>query len=117
MPPARLADTLEERCRSRLVQIDPVEAIERVAVDREGVRPAVNHAAHAVFVWPPRGEPRQILEDAFPVGVEDVRSIPVHQQAVFVQFVVGIAPDVRPLVDDVNAVAGLGQFARHHAAD
>jgi hypothetical protein len=45
-----------------------------------------------------------------------VRSVAVHQHAVLVQLAIGIAGDVRALVDDVDAVAGVGEFACHDAA-
>ena len=74
-------------------------------------------AQHPVLVGAPLGEPRQVLEDLARVGVEDVRPVLVDEDAVLVVVVVGVAADVRPLVDDQDLLAGAcRQPLREHAA-
>ena len=48
--------------------------------------------------------------------MEDMRSVAVHQHAVRVVLVVGIARNVRSSVDQQHATAGLGQFPCDDAA-
>ncbi len=69
-----------------------------------------------MFVGPPLGESRQVLEDALAVGVKDVRPVAVHQHAMRVIFVIGVARNVRPSVDQQHATAGIGQFPGDDAA-
>lgn len=76
----------------------------------------VDHAAHSMLVRPPFREARQVFEDAFGVGVEDMRSVVVHQYTVLVRLVVGIAGNVHAFVDDMHMMAGIGQFAGHDGA-
>ena len=66
---------------------------------------------HAVLVGPPRGELREVVQTRSAVGVEDVRPVAVDQEAVVVVLVVGVAADVRPVVDEENALAELGSQA------
>src|SRR5690606_13741204 len=90
--------------------------VEGVAVDREGVLGSGDDAKHAVFVRAPLGEAREPLPYALAVGVEDVGAVAVHQDAVGVEFVVGIAGDVWTLVADSRALTGGGQFSGDDAA-
>ena len=50
-----------------------------------------------------------ILPDAFIIGMEDVRAVPVHVNAVHV-FVENVAPCVVALVDDKTAITALAGF-------
>ena len=58
-----------------------------------------------MLVVAPRGELRQVLHDLVRVGVEDVRTVFVHQDAGLVVVVEGVAGDVVALVDDEHALA------------
>jgi hypothetical protein len=53
-----------------------------------------------MLILAPLGESRQVLEDVARVGVKDMRPIFVDQDAVVVVLVVGVAADMRTLVDD-----------------
>ena len=106
---ARLGDGLEEGLDLERGQLQPVERVDRVEVDRDGHELAVHAREHAVLVGPPRGEAREVVEDALRVRVEDVRPVAVDEQAVVVVVVVRVAGDVRALVDDEHALAELGR--------
>jgi hypothetical protein len=49
----------------------------------------------------------QVLEDLGTVGVEDVRPVLVHQDAVVVVVVVGVAADVIATIDEEDALLPL----------
>src|SRR5947208_2011689 len=56
-----------------------------------------------MFVWPPFGELRQIIDHLAAVGVEDVRPVFVIEDAGLIGLVIGIAADVRTAVDQQHA--------------
>ena len=58
-----------------------------------------------MLVGAPLRELRQVLEDVGRIGVKDVRPVGMNQYAHVVVAVVGIAADVRTLVDDEHALA------------
>ena len=84
-----------------------IQLIDGVQIDRNRHQLAVHRRAHPMLVGPPVGEPRQIPEHFRGIGVEDMRSILVDQNAVLVVIVEGVAADVRPLVADQHALAGM----------
>ena len=100
-----LGDRLEPALHLEGGQLQPVEAVDGVEVDRHRQLLAVDAGQHPVLVGPPLGELRQVLEDVGRVGVEDVRPVGVDQDAGVVVAVVGVAADVRALVDDEHALA------------
>jgi ribosomal protein S12 methylthiotransferase accessory factor YcaO len=55
-----------------------------------------------MFVRAPAGELRQILKDLFRVGVKDVGTIAVYEDAIFVVVIVSIPPDVTAAIDQKN---------------
>ena len=76
----------------------------------------VHLSQHPVFVGPPFGEPREIVDDALGIGMENVRPVTMDQHAGFIVMVVGVATDVRPAVDHQHALVqpgrqALGQYA------
>ncbi len=91
---ARLGQRLQKVVHLEGGQVEPVELVDRIEIDRDGHKHPVDAGAHAVLVWPPGGELRQVVEDRFGVGVKDVRAISVDQQAVVVVVVVGVAADM-----------------------
>ena len=104
---------LAHRLAKRIAEVEgtsvPVGALD-VTMYRDDLR------QHPVLIRPPPRKLREMLEDRRGIGVKDVRPVAMYQHAVLVQFVVGIAGDVRAFVDDVHVVACLGEFARHDAA-
>ncbi len=57
-----------------------------------------------------------LIEHAFAVGVENVGPVGMNQNAVFVMAIVGIAPDMRPSLQDEHGMSGLGKFSGAHRA-
>ncbi len=116
----RLCAALEEGFR-RLVRlkVEPVERVERGPVDRDRKQLAVNAGEDPVLVGPPFREPGQVVRDVFRIGVKDVRSILVDQDTGRVVHVVGIAPDVRPTVDQKHPPVGAGgkAFGDHRTGE
>ena len=92
--PTRRTPRARTTCR-----FSAVELVDGVEVDRDRQQLPVDARQHAVLVRPPLGELREVVEDVARVGVEDVRPVLVDQDARFVVVVVGVAADVRPLVD------------------
>ena len=98
-------------------QGEAVEAVDRGAVDRHRHQHVAHRGQDAVLVRAPRREPAQIVHDRPGVGVEDVRPVAVDHDAGGVVAVVGVAADVRPAVDEEDALVGLGgQTLGQHAA-
>jgi hypothetical protein len=93
-----------------------IELVEGVAVDRERVGDAIDHAAHAVFVWPPCGEARKEVEYSLIVRMENVRAVWVHQHTMGVVLVVSVAANVRSLVDEQHRAPLIGQRTGYRAA-
>ena len=70
-----------------------------------------------MLVGTPIRELREMVEDLLRIGMEDVRPVLVNQQAGIVVAVVGVAADVRPAVDDEDALVALARETfRKHAA-
>jgi hypothetical protein len=98
-------------------EVEPVQAVDGVEVDRHRQLLAIDAGEHPVLIRAPLGELRQVLEDVGRVRVEDVRAVRVDQDPRVVVAVVGVATDVRALVDDENALVALaGQPLGEHAA-
>src|SRR3954447_530596 len=57
-----------------------------------------------MLVRAPLGELREVLDDAIGVGVEDVRPVPMDEDARVVVLVVRVAADMRAAVDDEDAL-------------
>ena len=99
------------------VEAEPVQAVDRREIDRDRHEHAVDLREHAVLVRSPAGEARQIGGDVRSVGVKDVRPVAVHEDAVVVVVVEGVAADVRPAVDQQHALARAhGETFGQHAA-
>ena len=99
------------------MKLRAVQLVDGVEVDRDRHQLAVDPGAHAMLVGTPVGEAREIGEDLARVGVEDVRPVLVDEHAVLVVVVVGVAADVRPLVDEQDGLVQLrGQPLRQDAA-
>src|SRR5690606_12847581 len=113
---AWLAHLVEVALDAVLVQRQPIEPVHGVDVDRQRHQLAIDTGQHPVLVRTPFGEAGQIVEDALAVGVEDVRPVGMHQHAMRVGAVVGVAADMVALVDHDDLAALLGQFTCHHGA-
>ena len=60
----------------------------------------------------PGREPAHPVEHPRVGGVEQVRAVAMHPDAVRAHLVIGVAGDVRPLVDHVHGKAGFRQASR-----
>ena len=70
-----------------------------------------------MLVWSPLREATQVVEDFTSVGVEDMWSVLVDQDAVVIVVVVGVAADVRALVYDEHLLVGVrGQPLGEHTS-
>ena len=70
-----------------------------------------------MLIGTPVGELREVVEDLFRLGVEDVRTVQMNQDAMLVVEVIGVAGDVRALVDDEHTLAQtVGEPFREHGA-
>jgi hypothetical protein len=58
-----------------------------------------------MLIGPPLGESRQIGEDLARIRVKDVRIVLVDEDALVVVMIVGVAADVRALVNEEHAFA------------
>ena len=93
----------EERLEFETRQVEAIERIHRVEVDRDRHQATVDERPHPVLVLPPPGEARQVAEHLVRVGVEDVRTVAVNQQSLMVILIVGVAADVIAAVDQQHA--------------
>ena len=105
----------KERLHPRCIQVQVIELIDGVEVDRDRHQLTIHGGQHLVLVDPPLGELGQVFEDLFRLRVEDVRAVQVNQHTLLVVEVIRIASDVRPLVHHQNAFAHThGQlFGKH----
>ena len=88
----------------------------RVLVERHGHIGSVPIGEHAMLISQKAGEAARVIEGALVVGVEDVRTVLVHEDTRLVFLVVHVAADVGALFDDENALArALREFASHDA--
>ena len=67
----------------------------------------VDICQHAVLVRPPLGKTAEIREDPLRVGMKDMRTIPMHEEAILVVIVKRIASDMIPPVNNENALAAI----------
>ena len=113
----RLGACGEECLHLGRAEAKPVEPVDRREVDRDRHEHAVDLREHAVLVRPPAGEARQIGGDVRRVGVKDVRPVAVHENAVIVVMVEGVAADMRPAIDQQHPLArACGETFGQHAA-
>ena len=96
---AWFTDTLKKRCSTGFVQIQAIQQIERVAVNREGILPAIHHTQHTVFVRTPFGKAGKKFPHLFAIGVKDMRPIAVYQHAMCIRLIKGIAANMRAAVN------------------
>ena len=86
--------------------------LEALVVERDRHESAVDVGEHLVLVVGPLGEAGEELVDAVALGVVDVRTVLVDQDARVVDVVIGVARDVVATLDDGDAeAAGLGKAA------
>src|SRR5207244_1412104 len=90
-----------------VLQVHTIKCIDRRAVDGNGNLNVVSLlildlGEHAMFIRTPVGEAAQVLEDTLGVGVEDMRSVGVDENAVFVVLIVRISPNMGALIDNQN---------------
>lgn len=107
---------VEEGPDAGFVKVEAVETINRVLVDGDGKKLAINAGKDTVFVGHPVGEAREVVDHALGVGVKDVRAVAMDEDAVGVGFVVGVAANVGTLVDDQNLLASAGEAFGDDAA-
>ena len=63
---------------------------------------------YPMFVGSPIGKTRQLVEDDLAVGVEDMRSVSMNQDAVFIVEIIGIPGDMRSSVAKKHALIAIG---------
>ena len=112
---ARFTDTLKKRCSPGFVQIQAIQQVERVAVDREGVMLAIHHAQYPMFIRPPFRKAGKEFPHFFAIGVKDMRPIAVYQHAMCIQLIKGIAANMRTAINQVDFAACIGQGAGNSA--
>src|SRR6185312_807816 len=90
-----------EIVRSFLVglEIEIEQLVQGRAVDRDRDELVPHHRSDPMLVRPPISEVRQIVDHLAAVGVENVRSVFVVENAGLVRLVISIAADVRPTID------------------
>src|SRR6185295_6731717 len=71
----RLRNLLEELFDFERRQIQAIEAVDRVEIDRDRNDLPVDTRAHAVLIRTPLGKTRKILKNLARVGVENMRAI------------------------------------------
>ena len=91
------------------LEVEVEQHVERGAIDRDRHQFLAHIGEHAVLVRPPLGELRQVIDDLFAVGVEDVRAVFVIENPGLVGLVIGIAADVRTAVDQQHPRAVLAR--------
>ena len=108
-----LGGLLGDQCPGRLGTEVPAEELRHQTQSHgELVGLPVVHREHAVLVVGELGELASVVPHALVRGVEQVRAVTVHLDAgVRVGFGVGVAADVRPPVDNEDALAELGGHA------
>ncbi len=103
-----------------LLSASETPVLASVSVDHQKLRRAelaVYVGERAVLVGTPLREAgEEVVDDSPGVGVEDVRSVSVHQNAVFVVLVVHVARDVETSVEHVYTPAGSRQALGNDAA-
>jgi hypothetical protein len=88
------------------------ELVDRGPVDRNWQQAAVHVGQDAMFVWPPLGEPAQVVHDVLRIGVENMRAVAVDQYACRVMMIIGIAADMRAPIEQKDCPAGGGKAFR-----
>ena len=98
-------------------QVEIVECVDGIEIDRDRHQHAVDRRQNPVLIGTPFGEFREVIEDGFGIGVEDVRAVLMNEQAAFVIAIIRVSADVRPPVDEKHALITLGRKPlRQHAA-
>ena len=113
---ARFAHPVEEGLNAGFVEVQAIQAVDGVLIDGNREQLTVNAGEDAVLVGSPVGEAGQVIHHALGVGVEDVRAVAMDKRAIGVRFVVGVAADMRALVDEQNVLTGAGEAFGNHAA-
>ena len=102
-----LGERLEELVELERRELQPIETVDRLQVDRNRHELPVDPRLHAVLIRVPLGELRQVLEDRLRVRVEDVRPVLMHEDARVVVVVVRVPADMRAFVDNQDLLAGI----------
>ena len=100
----RLRERLEETLSLFGIQFRAVITVDRVQIDRDRQKFAVDRTQDAMLVRPPLCELRQIAPDQLRIRVKDVRTVLVNQHPVLVEVVVGVTTDMIALVDDEDSL-------------
>ena len=97
---ARLGPSGEKLFKLDRREMQTVELVDRVQIDRDWKQFAVDAGEHTILVRSPLRELRQILKDFAGIGVEEMRSVPMDEQAVLVMVIVRVPANVRPPIAD-----------------
>jgi hypothetical protein len=74
---------------------------------------AFDTGADTVLIGPPLGKLREIVKNPLGVGVENVGTVLMDEQSFFIMVIIGIATDMRALLDKQNLLIPLtGQALR-----
>src|SRR5581483_11544 len=98
-------------------EVQAVESIQCVGIDRHRHELPVNACEDAVFIGSPRCKSREIVKYFLGVRVEDVRSIFMHQNSGVVVVIVCVPCNMVALVDDQDLCVELArQTFREHGS-
>ncbi len=113
----RLGTFGQEHLGLLLVHLQAIQRIQRIQVDGYRYQFAVDPRQNPVLVTVPFGELRQVVDNAFGVGMKDVRPVAMHQHARAVEMVVCVACDMGTTINQQHALAEpRGQSFSQHAA-
>src|SRR5690349_22605416 len=104
----------EVRFQLLTVQIQAVEPIYRIQIDRYRNQFVVDTREHPVLVGSPFGELGQVIENFGGIGVKDMWTVAMNQNTGVVQAVVGVTADVVSSVDDEYRLI---ELSRHSLRD
>ncbi|KPY78801.1 Unknown protein sequence [Pseudomonas syringae pv. spinaceae] len=94
-----------------------VQLVKRGEIDGDRHQLPINLRQHTMLIRPPLGESRQVVDDPLRVGMEDVRTVTMHQHPCCIRVIVCIAGDMRASVDQQHiAPQPLGQTLGDDAA-
>ena len=112
---ARLGDRGKELLELERRQVQAIEAVDGIEVDRKRKQLAIHPRPHAMLVRSPLRKPTEVVKDLARVRVEDVRAVGMDENARRVVGVVGVAADVPAFVDHQHLSPRVGcQPFSHH---
>ena len=113
---ARLGNRSEKLIEFEGGQLEPVDLIDRIEVDRDRHELPIDRRPDAVLIGTPLGEPRKVHEDIARVGMKDMGPVLMYEDAVVIVVVVGVAANMRTHITDEDLLVRTCQPLGQHTS-